>query len=508
MKGFTENERRNVIPRWRTFDETAKLGELEPSARQLQESLHSTSHDPLAQAKADWEKHRTIGHAADLVGAGIFLERSHEVQEAIEFLRYRESQTSIWVKELLEQFSSESEDDVSTIEPASIQQRAIRRVQNLRPLLRDEPKDPITQVDIAHAFYTLGNSESASEHMIVAQQLAPNNRFVLRSASCLWTNMEEYDRAYDALIRSDGAKSDPWLMSAEIAVGNELGKSPQSIKRALNLINDENLLDFHRSELASAVATVDWNHGSERRAKRLFDRSLKDPTENSLAQAVSVLSQDASFSLSEDLWDRPRVFEAKAQDAYLNEDWEHAVEHCLQWQADQPFSSGAGISGSFISSAALDDFELSKQFAQTGLVANPDNFSLLNNLAFSLINLNEFSAAEKYLSRINLSRISGVEHDVARILKSATTGLLHYRQGDVLAGRRNYLDARRLAGNLQAGFSNLEARATAFHAIEEAPHLSPNDHQIIDEAIDLLIRERDPACGFLLSKLRAIRDNK
>ena len=507
MTGFTENYKRNVIPRWRTFDETAKLGELGPSTRQLPTPLPTPlPHDPLAQTKADWEKHQTTGHAADLVGAALFLERSHEVQDAIEFLLRNESQTSKWVKEIIEQSSPDPNITPTPTPTNSIREDAKQRVRKLRPRLRDEPKDPITQVDIAHAYATLGLNEKASEHMTIAQQLAPDNRFVLRSASCLWIKMEKIDRAYDSLIQSDGTRHDPWLMSAEIAVGNDMGTSPKFINRARNLIAEQKFSEFHCSELTSAVATIDWNNGAVRKAKKLFDQSLKKPTENSLAQAVWVSAQDDFINLNKDLWLLPNVFEAKARDFYLKKEWEQAVKQCKLWQRDQPFSSAPGIDGSFISIVALDDFHLAKQFAQTGLDANPDNSLLLNNLAVALINLKEFNAAKKCLSQINLSKVNDAYREIANIAKLATTGLLHYRTGNTTVGRQLYLDARSLAEKLPPQYSFLSARATAFHTIEEAPYHKPNHHQLIDEAIQLLRKQNDPTCDILLSKLNTLKN--
>ncbi len=506
MSGFTITKSRNVIPRWRTFDDTAALGELGPSSRKPSTPSSTPSQpDSLAQTRADWDKHQTIGHAADLVGAALFLDRSDEVQDAIDFLLRNESQTTKWVRELLDQSSLESNMRTASTPLDFIREDAEERVRKLRITLRDEPKDPITQVDLAHAYATLGLNDQASEHLVIAQQLAPDNRFVLRSASCFWLKTEDFDRAYDSLIQSDATRHDPWLMSAEIAIGNDVGKSPRYINRARRLITDQKFSAFHCSELTSAVATIDWNNGAVVKATRLFERSLEKPTENSLAQAVWVSAQDGSVSLDSDLWRIPRVYEAKARDSYWKKEWELAARHCELWQRDQPFSRGPGIDGSFISIVALNDFQRAKRFAETGRVANPDDYLLQNNLVVALINLNEFDEAQKLLSQISLSKVSEDRREVANVTKLATRGLLQYRLGNVQKGRQLYLDARTLARRLPSHLSYLEARATAFHAIEEVPYIKPNHYQLIDYAMQLLRNQADPASDILQSKLDALR---
>lgn len=507
MRGIADNTPRNVIPRWRTFNETIKLGELKPSTHPPSIPPPTPQpHDPLAQTKADWKKNQTIGHAADLVGAALFLERSHEAQDAIEFLQRHESQTSKWLKELIEQSSPNPDITPAPTPTPSISEIAAQRIQELRRRLHEEPKDPITQVDLAHAYVTLGHNGKASEHITVAQQLAPNNRFVLRSASRFWLHFNDKDQAHHILTQSDRTPHDPWLMAAEIAVGNSILKTPVFAQKAHSAILEQTFQESHISELASAIATTDWNNGAVRQAKRNLDQSLRKPTENSLAQAVWMSSQDDSLKPTIQPWSLPNAFEAQTRDFFLKKEWEKAAEQCKLWQKDQPFSRAPGIDGSFISAVALDNFQLAKQFAQIGLVANPNDFLLLNNLAVALINLNDFDAARKYLSQINLSKVNDANSEIANITKLATTGLLHYRIGNTKKGRQLYIDARSLAKKLPEQLSFLTARATAAHALEESPHYH-NYHQLIDEAVQLLERQSDPACELLLTKLKKVKSS-
>ena len=504
MTGFVEEKPRDVIPRWRTFEETTSLGELGSG---LPSQPHRVEYrNSLAQQKVDWKKHQTIGHASDLVGSALFHKEPHEAREAAEFLLRNESKISRWVKELAERCMSTPNKNQDTCPHPTVPGQSFSQgqIKKLRRLLREESKNPIGWVDLSHAFACLGLHEKASQSMTTALQLAPNNRFTLRSASRLWVHLNEIDKAHDILARSDRTPHDPWLMSAEIAVANTRGIRPKFVKEARNLLADKTLSQFHLSELASAVATIEWSHGHNKNSKRFFLLSLMEPTENSIAQAFWVSSKDNFINLNEDHWLHPNVFEAKARDFYLREKWEQAIEQCKLWQRDQPFSSAPGIRGSFIASVILEDFEEAKNIAKTGLTANPKNFLLLNNAAVALINLGEFDEAKKMLSRISPSENDNIQYKVVRM---ATSGLLQYRTGNIEEGRKLYFDARSLAESQSEYGPILAARAAAFHAIEEFSHQGPNYHQMIDEALQTLKKHDDPACKILADKLTALKSD-
>ena len=502
MTGIVENKPRDVIPRWRPFKETTALRELGSSLPiQRQWPEHSNS---LAQQKADWKKHQSIGHAADLVGSALVLRKSHEARDAAEFLLRNESKISHWVKKLAERALPNYNQDPNPSPPPvlTIKDKAIQQIRKLKPFLRDEPQNPISQIDLAYAYTNLGLNEKASKHIIIATQLAPNNRFVLRSACRFWLHIEQKDKAHDILVKSDRTKHDPWLLAAEIAVGNHIGVKPQLVKKAKKLLADKEFLQLHLSELASAVATIEYSHGHIPHAKKLFAQSLKEPTDNSLAQAVWMSSQENFIILTPNHWLLSHVFEAQARSFVLNKKWEQAVQHCKKWQQDQPFVSDAAIHGSFVAATILEDFQEANNIAQIGLVTNPQNVALLNNAAFALINLGKYDEAKQKLSQIPHSENDSIEYKVAQI---ATTGLLHYRKQNPQKGRQLYNQARSLAKNQSTLDPTLYARATAFHAIEEYPHRGPDYNQLYNEAIQLLKKYNDTACNILAKKLLALK---
>ena len=494
MAGFSTDKDRKVIPRWRTFEQTLRFGELNsvvpPRAH------HQVTSDFLAPKIMDWLEHQTVGHAADLVGSALTLGREGEAAEAARFLLQDDLNVSPWARELAEQALGTPGNSETVPSPEALKRPALHaRVRILRHLLRTEPRDPIIWVELSRVYAILGLGDQAARSMTVALQLAMNNRFVLRSASRLWVYLDDPERAQDIIVRADRTRHDPWLLAAEIAIGSIDGKTPRFVKAARRMLLDGQFSPAHISELASAVATLELSSGSVKKSKKLFGRSLEYPTENSIAQAAWASRQNSIIHLDEEYLDRPNTFEARSWSFYSQSRWEQAIEECQLWQNDQPFSSRPSIHGSYVSATALEDYARSEEFAEQGLIANPSDFTLLNNLAFALINRGNIEGAKKALSRANRLQLS----DRYQVVLQATQGLLAFRTGEVEVGRQLYSDARLKARKLHD--SKPFALASAFYAIEEISQKVSYSSSVRSEALQVLRREPDPIFRVLERKL-------
>ena len=496
MAGFSTDKDRKVIPRWRTFDKTLRLRELEsvtpPRTHQ------QVTPDFLAPKIMDWLEHQTVGHATDLVGAALTLGREKEVSEAARFLLRNDLNVSPWARELAEH-ALRTPDDTEIPIPEELEEATLRkRVGNLRHALRTEPRDPISWVELSRTYAILGLGEQAERSMTIAVQLANNNRFVLRSASRLWIYLEDPEKAHDIIGRANRTVYDPWLLAAEIAIGSAARRKPRFVKTARRMLTERRFLPIHISELASAVATLELSSGSVRRSRQLFDLSLESPTENSIAQAAWASRQNSIIHLKEEYLGRPNTFEARYWSFYSQGQWEKAINECKLWHFDQPFSSRPSTQGSYVAGTALENYSMNKQFAEQGLIANPSDFTLCNNLAFALINLGNIQRGIEALSRARRLQIS----DQDRVVFQATRGLLAFRTGDVALGRQLYLDACSRARKMQD--NRLFALASAHHAIEEvAPGISDSNFAL-SKVFQALKRETDPifrALEIRLSKM-------
>ena len=258
-------------------------------------------------------------------------------------------------------------------------------------------------------------------------------------------------RARSILIRS----------SLEIAVAAAAERTSRLIRQGKKLLEGGAFNSYHLAELASAIATVDLAAGRGKSARKLFARSLVDPTENSVAQGEWASRRLAGVHVEESNLEKPFTFEARAYNYGSGGEWKKAVEESRNWLRDQPFSSRPAVLGSYLASVILEDYETSIWFATSGLRANPRDFLLLNNLAFAQAQSNNVTDAEKALSGAENAQ----SDETDEVVFTATAGLVAYRAGDAVRGQLLYKDAIDKAHRKK--HKRLESMALVFWALEE-----------------------------------------
>ena len=460
---------RKVIPRWRNFENTLILGEL---GSYIPNKAHKkVTIDFLSSKLNDWHKNRTKFFASDLVGAAVTLGREVECVEAARFLLQDETNSSVWMRKLAERtlISLGIHDQPGNIKQALINvelEELREQVRIYRQLLRMEPRDPIIWVDLARVYAILGEKNKAEQCMVIALQLAKDNRFILRSASRLWVHLGDPLRAHDIISKAPSTRDDPWLLAAEVALSELAEKNPRFVKRGRLILNNDNFSAAHKTELASALATLELSHGNLKQSKKLFKLSLQRPNENSLAQAAWASKHNQSIRFNFDIYaDIKNIFEASYLIKFHQKQWIRAVNMCRLWRDDQPFSVEPYVTGSYILLTMLDKYEEGKNFAKSGLTANQSDFSLLNNMAFADINLQNYDAAKKYVQKIERDIKVSTLPRLEQTVLNATKGLLAFRTGDSESGRRLYLEAQKMA----KAENDMEvlAAVVVYHTIEE-----------------------------------------
>jgi tetratricopeptide (TPR) repeat protein len=250
-------------------------------------------------------------------------------------------------------------------------------------------------------------------------------------------------------------------MAASLSVAATGGLPIRGTRAARRIIDRANFRPIELSELESELGTLELGVGADRKARVLFERSLTSPTDNSLAQGAWASYRLPSLDVRIDTLDVPFADEAMSRSALHDGDWNAALDHSIQWLDDQPFDSQAATHASYIAAVGLDDWPTSKLLAEMGLRANPSDPTLLNNMAYALIEMGELDDAEELLRR---GRQRGGE-DMERVALNATAGLLYFRRGDAAEGRRLYglaIDRARRAGE-----NDREAMAQAMLLREE-----------------------------------------
>jgi tetratricopeptide (TPR) repeat protein len=458
---------RQVVPRWRPFDQTHRE-EILPVSALVAPRFGAEAVESQLQ---DWKDNpRSITTAADLVSVAFALGLDTVAIDAAEFVLVHPdaplparnlAATYLGRAGFDLQGSDRRPDEIIGLPyPLSENDRGhVVEIHRLRARLIVYPRNPIDWTTLAFHYISLGVIDKAYRAILVAIGLAPENRFVLRAASRFFLHVGEKDRAHQLLSDSGLARNDPWVMAAEIATADAIKKPSLITKRARRALDADRFNDQQLSELASAIGTLEFKSGNDRAGRKLIRRSLLDPSENAIAQAAWIVRQTNSGLTVVQSSSSP---EATAWETFKDGKWNQSLEQATKWQEDQPFSSRPAILGSFIESTIFEDHEKGMEIARSALRSNPDDPTLLNNLAYAEVMLGDVEAAVEHISKVEGRQLENAQ----TIAMHATKGLIAYRSGRADDGRALYLLAIREAQKTQD--KQREAQAKAHFAIEEA----------------------------------------
>jgi tetratricopeptide (TPR) repeat protein len=483
MATILENSKRRLVPRWHSFADAIATGELDPHGIQTAKQLDVSEF--ITEKARQWETNKTLLFATDFVGAAYVLGALAPARQAAEFILAPESGASPLAKKIASSVlgipapPTGLETDRRAPDHRS-------RIHVLRQRSIAEPRNAFVWVDLALLYTTLGMREQAARVIHIALALAPQDRFVLRCASRFLVHIGDPERAHDILRRSVATPADPWLLAAELAVSSILDKSSRFTKPAQQLLAGNNVPPLHLSELAGALASAELWSGNSRRAGKLFNQSLIQPTENALAQGVWA-SRDVSIEqMGKVLQAQPNANEAQTLSTFWAGRWTDSVAFSVKWAQDEPFSTRPFLHGSFLASSALENPSEGERIARLGLRVNPHDPGLLNNLAFSLVGQGKPTEAKEAIREVPFEHAP--EH--AKICLLATRGLIEYRLGRPAEGKQLYQEAISKAAKLN--LVPLKARAMLYLAREEALSTQANFEAVLKDAIREISRINNP----------------
>jgi tetratricopeptide (TPR) repeat protein len=459
MASTEQHRDRHAIPRLRSFAAAVSLGELSspqppantPAAAELSKELI-----------ADWENERTVSVAADLVSSALAAENTEPARQAARFL-LDNPETPPAARQIAGVCLGES--DPQEIAPGIIAVHAegfttvdkfAAQIRRTRQQLAQYPADAVLWMNLASLYLSLGQHRQALRALRAAMSLAPQNRFIVRSAARILLHLEQRDEAHAIVARAGGVKDDPWLLAAEVSIAADNGGESPHIKHAERVLEKERFSPRDSSELAAELATMRALAGNIWAAKKMLRRAMNRPTENTLAQVAwlaripGVPKYDIKNSFS---------FEASAHLNRQTGDLRRSMLQTRHWLDDQPFSRPPAQMGSYLATR-LDRDGAGIPFAEQGLRSNPDDPILLNNLAFLTARMGQLEKAKTSLRRINLSEMEPED----RYVITATQGLLAFREGDVSRGRVLYTQA---INGFKEHKDKRAVVAMVYHAIEE-----------------------------------------
>jgi tetratricopeptide (TPR) repeat protein len=479
MTAIVYEKQRHIFPRWRSFEATSSLGELVLPATRRELNTDALD-ESLARGISEWKEDPSLWRGLDLLGTAVVAGRLDEFAALIAEVRENPNAPRP-ARDVFEKSARTSPEHLSIQECESVSDQYERgAIKKSRVRLATAPRDAIEWVELARAYTIAGLNEKARRAISAALQLAPVNRFVLRSAARFFLHYGDRDRALALLSRSPILGHDPWIMASEIAIADSIGKSSKVIRIAREKI-EAGIAPTDLTELASALGSLEAENGNDRIARRHLRRAIVGANENSIAQIGWLNRSQLNGSIDVSFSNPPLLHEAKAWSCFYRGDFEVAQQESLCWLIDQPFASAPAALASYIASDLLWNFEKGKTIAQAGLMSNPDDPLLLNNLAVCLLEIGELDAAETALARIKPDE---AEKRIDPAYK-ATFGMLAFRRGNTDKGRKLYLEAIEKARS--QGSKATAARAN-FHLIfEEIAANSPN----VEDSIHRLEEYKD-----------------
>ena len=374
------------------------------------------------------------------------------------------------------------------------------QIRSVKSRLRRHPRNGLLWVDLARLYTMIGTDRPAVRAMRIALAIAPDDRFTLRSAARLHVHLSDPEKAGHILRRSDATRTDPWLRAAEIAIAGVMDRVPArlaNIRRALLTGHHD---PEHISELASAVATFEMNAGSVKSARRLFNLGLERPTENAVAQADWAANRMSGISLREEHFDLPNSFEARAIWHFERLEQVECLHECAGWLEDEPFSSRPVELGTFVHIAAFEDYESAISLARRGLVSNPDNYLLRNNLSVALAETGDIASAKEELKLVNTASLS----DWQETTWLAARGLFAFREGSLIAGRDFYERSATLAHGQS---DHIRESMVLIHWAREELKVGEVTiaDQIVSQAVDILGVQPPPIAKVTMSRYERLR---
>jgi hypothetical protein len=466
LTAANSSDPRQVVPRWRTWKVSASLGEaVHGFGLQREESTRS-----LENKLQDYQEKSDLGRTSDLLATAIvYGQVPREIENIASELLAAGTQWTL-LDDLARRLLSGE-----TVEADPPLARSLKdgwvRISHLKQILRNRPRNALRWVDLSREYMILGQAGQANKSMAIARHLAPQDRFVLRSAATLL--------AVAALRTSDTHLADPWLLAPLIALSDLAKDKPRGIRDALRLIEDGSLPRSHTAELAAAIGTMEFANGSDRRARQLFRLSLETPIENVLAQAVWLTEKKKISVISELPQQVNRAHEATSRQEAQKLRWVSATDSAMEWLEDQPFSTLAATYGSWTACESRN-WTIAMAISERGLVIKPSNPILLNNLAYSQIQASNLKGAVATLIK---ARSVVIENEDKGAL-IATEGLALFRGGQLDAGRERYKSAIDLFVSLKK--TDSAADAAIMVAMEEVSIDSVQMQPSIDRAIRLI----------------------
>lgn len=453
-----------LLPKWQSISNIGNkdYSTERPSVRSIDPKVLQSFRDDYNAFKLN----PSITAACYLLNASIILRRQDVAQEISHYLD-NSSITTFSLSSLVDTVKErknkvDNEDNIQ------------RKINKLRSVLVNQNRNALLWLELGRQYSAIGLNSKAKRCVEVAVNIAPINRFVVRSAARFFIHIDDSEIAYKISSNAFSATADPLIRSTLIncAILNEVTLKKINIIKPED-VNTDNI--FLNSELLSSSAMVDIRIGNEKRAKKLLKIAWKDPTESVLANAEWIIRNKFQFLKDEQNLDFYKSAEASTWEDYFALDFESAISNSVLWGFEEPYSTHPFSCGSGIACLA-GKYQDAAKIAKEGLIANPNDILLKNNYIFSCLRNNNIADAEKVFSTISQSVL---DDDIFYL--TATVGLFNYKKGRIEEGRKYYLKAFDLSK--KDGNYNNQIKVLLNFAISEEKNVKKSEESIYKRAM-------------------------
>lgn len=470
-----DQQPRRVIPRWRTSRLTATMLEAKSiSAPSTAKTTLSQSEAEVSSKLAEFEAKKSIPIAAELMFIAANSGSHNAAQIAAKLIIQHQEQIGS------RQLTRTAKQILSTDDPEHTEATSQDFVANARKVLTVNYRNPVLLMDTARELTAMRHDNAALRYVKAAMALAPNSRFITRSAVRYYLHTGDHELAHRILLRSPLLASDPWIQASEVAVATVRGRSSNLTKQRINQLIDTKFAGAELSELTSAAGTVEMLSGSIKKAKTLFKHSLHRPNDNSLAQAEWAATK-LNLVVDNRALQTPLSFEANSHNAYRNFQIEKAIEFADQWAVDEPFASRPMSAKCYLLSL---DGRYEEALEAAKIAFELDSADLSPSLNYLFAKILSGNLEDAFSEILRLGKHPDLKNHATQYLANA--GALAYSIGEIDQGRQLY--QRAIQASRAKGEPGNEALARAFFARNAIAFNDPLSSEIIREASEIIPR--------------------
>lgn len=491
---------RRILPRWR--DSSKATGNADFLSLKGLAKPKVDLKQQLLEQEDDFAQRPSIGTAAEMLSLALLAGNDEAAQHAAAFIMGHKKAAPATLLKLAS--SVGNHENAFPSGPYTPSQS----VSYTRHLLNLEPRNPVLWSDMARHFASLGNKHQAMRCMTTALSLAPNHRWMLRTASRFLVHQGDPVAAHKLLASHVRTPEDPWLIAAELACAQVAGRPPKFWRQATDILRFNRFAPAHTTELATAVAMMELEAGAKKRARKLVQNGLICPTENTLAQVFWAKENrhlNDGFELDQLVQRAVYAYEAEYQLKLLNGDLKGALQAAYTWGQDEPFAARPCMEIAYISSM-LDDHKTTIEMASRvkKIDGRADTTLELNaifaDLSSGRLNVEEHKVELDHIKAKLLAAIKQADGDSYHA--AANLGLWCYRYGDLSVGEQTY----QLAISIAAKQHHNEAAAMAatFAAREAILARTASASALLQQAKEMVEKTKTHAGDFYIRKLEAL----